>query len=55
MLVTDKGTVRLPDLGRHRADGTATIAGTLSDDGRLIAGQSDDENGTIQAVLWRCG
>ncbi|MBB2946752.1 putative membrane protein [Actinoplanes lutulentus] len=46
--------VRLPDLASHRADGTATIASSISDDGRVIAGQSDDAGGTIQAVMWRC-
>ncbi|BBH68684.1 hypothetical protein ACTI_53690 [Actinoplanes sp. OR16] len=55
VLVTGEKTIRLPDLGKHRSDGTATIASTLSDDGTLIAGQSDDRSGTIQAVLWKCG
>jgi uncharacterized membrane protein len=54
VLVTNAGPVRLPDLGKHREDGTATIANSVSDDGRIIAGQSDDRTGTIQAVLWRC-
>ena len=55
VLVAGKRTVVLPGLGRHREDGTATIPATLSDDGRLITGQSDDRNGVIQAVMWRCG
>ncbi|MFG1606840.1 hypothetical protein [Actinoplanes sp. NPDC049265] len=53
-LVTGDRTIRLPDLGRHRSDGTATIASTISDDGHLIAGQSDNSKGVIQAALWRC-
>jgi hypothetical protein len=44
----------LPDLASHQPDGLSTIATTLSDDGRTIAGQSDDATGTIQAVVWRC-
>ncbi|GLY93106.1 hypothetical protein [Actinoplanes sp. NBRC 103695] len=55
VLVTGKDTVRLPDLGKHRPDGTATTVSTLSDDGTLIAGHSDDKDGVIQAVVWRCG
>ncbi|WP_229073420.1 hypothetical protein [Actinoplanes sp. DH11] len=54
VLVTGDDVVRLPGLGRNRPDGTATIASTLSDDGRIIAGQSDDKSGTIQAVIWNC-
>ncbi|BAL88622.1 hypothetical protein AMIS_34020 [Actinoplanes missouriensis 431] len=54
VLLTGEKTIRLPDLAKHRADGTATIASTLSDDGRIIAGQSDDRTDTIQAVVWRC-
>jgi hypothetical protein len=52
--VTDAGTIRLPDLATHRADGTSTIANAVSDDGRTIAGQSDDASGTIKPVVWRC-
>ncbi|MEU4560999.1 hypothetical protein AB0F72_21680 [Actinoplanes sp. NPDC023936] len=54
VLITGEKPIRLPGLAKHRADGTATIASTLSDDGRIIAGQSDDTTNTIQAVMWRC-
>jgi uncharacterized membrane protein len=54
VLVTDAGTVRLPDLATHGADGTSTIPNAVSDDGRTISGQSDDASGTIKPVLWRC-
>ena len=54
VMLTDASTVRLPDLAKHRSDGTATIANAVSDDGRTIAGQSDDAGGTINAVVWRC-
>lgn len=54
VLVTASGTVALPDLATHRTDGTATIANTMSDDGRLIAGQSDDKKGVIQPIVWHC-
>jgi uncharacterized membrane protein len=48
------GTVRLPDLASHGPDGLSTIASSLSDDGRTIAGQSDTASGSIQAVVWHC-
>jgi hypothetical protein len=54
VLVTGTGTVVLPDVATHTADGLSTIPSTVSDDGRTIAGQSDDATGTIQAVVWRC-
>ncbi|WP_433831440.1 hypothetical protein ACQP2E_13525 [Actinoplanes sp. CA-015351] len=54
VVLTGDDVVRLPDLASHRQDGTATIASTVSDDGSIIAGQSDDAGGTIQAVTWRC-
>ena len=54
VLRTDAGTVVLPDLAGHRPGGLSTIATTLSDDGRTIAGQSEDPSGKIQAVVWRC-
>ncbi|GAB3964342.1 hypothetical protein V1634_01605 [Plantactinospora veratri] len=54
VLRTDTATVVLPDLAGQPPGGLATIASTLSDDGRVIAGQSDDAKGKIQAVVWRC-
>jgi uncharacterized membrane protein len=54
VLVASTATVVLPDLATHPADGLSTIPTTVSDDGRIIAGQSDDATGTIQAVVWRC-
>ncbi|GIE95614.1 hypothetical protein [Paractinoplanes rishiriensis] len=47
-------TVKLPALAAHQPDGLSNIANALSDDGRTIAGQSDDASGTIRAVIWRC-
>lgn len=47
-------TVQLPALAEHEPDGLSNIVTTISDDGRTIGGQSDDANGTIQAVVWRC-
>ena len=44
--------VVLPELANHEP--LSTIANTISDDGRTIGGQSDDANGTIRAVVWRC-
>lgn len=52
LLITDTGTVALPDLG---GDGALKVMPTtLSDDGRVISGQADDTTGTIRAVVWRC-
>jgi hypothetical protein len=47
MLVTDAGTVQLPDLVAPDAWGTS--ARGLSDDGRMIVGESN-----TRPVLWRC-
>jgi hypothetical protein len=47
MLVTDAGTVQLPDLVAPDARGTS--AKGLSDDGRMIVGESNSK-----PVLWRC-
>ncbi|MFG1674428.1 hypothetical protein [Micromonospora sp. NPDC049282] len=51
---TDAATVVLPDLADPPPGGLSTIATTLSDDGRTIAGQSDDSTGKLQAIVWRC-
>ncbi len=55
LLVANGRTVVLPDLAFHEPGGLTNIASTLSDDGRIIAGQADDRKGDIQAVVWRCG
>ena len=47
MLVTDPGTVQLPDLGP--SDAWQNSVNGLSDDGRMIVGQSNSK-----AALWRC-
>jgi uncharacterized membrane protein len=52
LLIAGDTTVTLPDLGKPGE--LSTIANTLSDDGRTIAGQSDDSTDTIQAVVWHC-
>lgn len=54
-LIADGRTVVLPDLAKHAPGELANIPTTLTDDARLIAGQSDDRTGTIRAVVWRCG
>ncbi|GAA4672740.1 hypothetical protein [Phytohabitans rumicis] len=54
VLVADAVTVVLPDLHSHTPNGLSNIATTVSDDGRTVAGQSDDATGTIQAIVWRC-
>jgi uncharacterized membrane protein len=52
VLVTDTGTVVLPDLGGEGR--LSVIPSTLSDDGRVISGQANDTTDTIQAVVWHC-
>ncbi len=54
LLEADGRKVTLPDLVFHHAGDLTNIGTTLSDDGRIIAGQADARNGEIQAVLWRC-
>ena len=52
-LLTDAGLVNLPDIEPHeRTNGD--IAAAVSDDGRIVAGQSDDAKNVIQAVVWNC-
>ncbi|MEQ4301546.1 hypothetical protein ABNF97_09160 [Plantactinospora sp. B6F1] len=53
VLVTGAAPVVLPDLAGHDP-GDPSIPTTLSDDGRTVAGQSNDATGTVQAVVWRC-
>jgi uncharacterized membrane protein len=53
-LATGAGTVVLPDLAKHAPDTLSNIPNTISDDGRIIGGQSDDMGDTIHAVIWRC-
>ncbi|MEU4716555.1 hypothetical protein AB0F73_23280 [Micromonospora purpureochromogenes] len=54
VLVADAEPVVLPALAGGQPTAVSNIATTLSDDGRTVAGQSDDATGTIQAVVWRC-
>ena len=54
VLMAGSATVTLPDLYAHQKDDLANIATTVSDDGRTIAGQSDDATTAFQAVVWRC-
>lgn len=53
-LATGTAVVPLAGLSGHQPGGLSDIPTTLSDDGRVISGQSDDASGTIQAVVWRC-
>ena len=54
VLLAGAAPVKLPELAPHEPGGLTTIPSTLSDDGRIVAGQSDDATDTIQAVVWRC-
>ncbi|MBQ0895311.1 hypothetical protein KBX37_19775 [Micromonospora sp. U56] len=54
VLVADAEPVVLPALAGGQPTAVSNIATTLSDDGRTVAGQSDDATDTIQAVVWRC-
>lgn len=52
-LATGTAVVVLPGLLGLRP-GLVDVPTTVSDDGRVVSGQSDDANGKIQAVVWRC-
>jgi hypothetical protein len=54
VLVAGAAPVLLPPLATHKPNTLSNIPSTVSDDGRIIGGQSDDPTGTIQAVVWRC-
>jgi hypothetical protein len=54
VLLAGAAAVVLPDLASHEPAALSTIATTLSNYGRVIAGQSEDSTDTIQAVEWRC-
>lgn len=54
LLVTDTRSVVLPDLVLHKPGELKNIPETVSDDGKVIAGQSDDKNDVIHAVVWTC-
>ncbi|GGM84631.1 hypothetical protein ACFFX1_36020 [Dactylosporangium sucinum] len=54
-VLTGAGTsVRLPDLFLHKADEFSNLPETLSDDGRVIAGQANDAAGALYAAVWHC-
>jgi hypothetical protein len=51
-LLTDEGLVNLPDIEPHER--TSGDIRAVSDDGRIVAGQSEDAKNVIQAVVWNC-
>jgi uncharacterized membrane protein len=53
-LVAGGHKIVLPEVAKHQAGTLSTIANTISDDGKVIAGQSDDASDTIRAVVWHC-
>jgi uncharacterized membrane protein len=53
LLASDSGSLTLPDLYDHSQQ-FDNIATTISDDGRLIAGQANDSWDKIRAVVWHC-
>jgi len=52
--LADAGPVMLPELTPHQPGGLSNIPTTLSDDGKVIGGQSDDKDDVIHAVRWTC-
>jgi hypothetical protein len=52
--IADAGPVALPELSPHKPSGLSNIPTTLSDDGKVIGGQSDDKDDVIHAVRWTC-
>jgi hypothetical protein len=51
---SEAGTVALPELYPHPGGTLTNIPNTISDDGTVVGGQSDDRSGTIRAVVWTC-
>jgi hypothetical protein len=54
ILRSDAGPVALPELYPHPGGTLTNIPNTISDDGTVIGGQSDDRSDTIRAVVWTC-
>lgn len=52
--IADAGSVALPELAPHQPGSLSNIPTTLSDDGKIIGGQSDDTDDVIHAVRWTC-
>ncbi|MFC7275310.1 hypothetical protein ACFQS1_15085 [Paractinoplanes rhizophilus] len=46
--------IELPALAQHEPGLLTNVPNAISDDGRVISGQSDDASDTIRAVIWRC-
>ncbi|WP_433367779.1 hypothetical protein ACQPZX_40280 [Actinoplanes sp. CA-142083] len=46
--------IALPELAPHDPGALTNIPNAISDDGKVISGQSDDASDTIRAVVWRC-
>lgn len=54
MLVAGDGDLPLPSLAGHGGETGTNSAAVLSDDGRALAGYSQDADGGLRAVRWRC-
>jgi uncharacterized membrane protein len=53
-LIAGGKQVKLPELASHDPGMLTNIPNAISDDGKVISGQSDDASDTIRAVVWRC-
>ncbi|MFI5893683.1 hypothetical protein ACIA5D_26610 [Actinoplanes sp. NPDC051513] len=53
-LIAGGKQVKLPELAPHDPGLLTNIPNAISDDGKIISGQSDDASDTIRAVIWRC-
>ncbi|HKS99448.1 MAG TPA: hypothetical protein VJT31_07945, partial [Rugosimonospora sp.] len=54
LFLSDGSPVLLPELAKHQPGNLSNLPTTLSDDGTLIGGQSDDSKDVIHAVVWTC-
>jgi uncharacterized membrane protein len=54
MYIAGDHKIVLPEVAKHQAGTLSTIANAMSDDGKVIAGQSDDASDTIRPVVWHC-
>jgi uncharacterized membrane protein len=54
ILSAGAGPIKLPMIAQHEPGNLTNIPNAISDDGRTLVGQSDNANGVIQPVVWRC-
>jgi hypothetical protein len=54
LLLSEAGPVVLPGLVAHKSGELTDSPETISDDGRVISGHANDQDGVLRAVVWSC-